>query len=160
MNHQITLLAVPGTQLLDVSGPLDVFAEANRVLNRTVYHLRVMSLDSATVQCSSGVRLLADMMLADQHQPHTFLIAGAPDAMKLALTATQIEQVIQLCQGSQRYGSVCTGALLLAQTGLLRGKKSRHTGHVLRRWPSRFRMRTWKRMPCMLPMVNCARLLA
>ncbi|PJZ03280.1 AraC family transcriptional regulator [Pantoea rodasii] len=123
MNHQITLLAVPGTQLLDVSGPLDVFAEANRVLNRTVYHLRVMSLDSATVQCSSGVRLLADMMLADQHQPHTFLIAGAPDAMKLALTATQIEQVIQLCQGSQRYGSVCTGALLLAQTGLLRGKK-------------------------------------
>ncbi|MDI6978617.1 AraC family transcriptional regulator, partial [Serratia sp. Se-RSBMAAmG] len=32
MNHHLAILAVPGAQLLDVSGPLDVFAEANRLL--------------------------------------------------------------------------------------------------------------------------------
>lgn len=123
MNHLITILAVPGTQLLDVSGPLDVFAEANRILDRAVYQLRVMSLDSATVQCSSGVRLMADVMLSDPHQPNTFLIAGAPDAMALQLSTSQIDHIRQRCLGSHRYGSVCTGSLLLAQTGLLQGKK-------------------------------------
>jgi len=44
MNHHLAILAVPGAQLLDVSGPLDVFAEANRLLNRAVYQLQVMSL--------------------------------------------------------------------------------------------------------------------
>lgn len=123
MNHHITILAVPGTQLLDVSGPLDVFAEANRILERAVYQLRVMSLDSTTVQCSSGVRLMADVMLSDPHQPNTFLIAGAPDAMALQLSTSQIDHIRQRCLGSHRYGSVCTGSLLLAQTGLLQGKK-------------------------------------
>lgn len=123
MNQLITILAVPGTQLLDVSGPLDVFAEANRILDRAVYQLRVMSLDSATVQCSSGVRLMADVMLSDPHQPNTFLIAGAPDAMALQLSTSQIDHIRQRCLGSHRYGSVCTGSLLLAQTGLLQGKK-------------------------------------
>lgn len=123
MNHHLTILAVPGAQLLDVSGPLDVFAEANRLLNRPVYTLRVMSLEHTHVQCSSGVRLMADVLLTDVHQPHTFLIAGAPDASDMLLSAAQVERINLLCAGSQRYGSVCTGALLLAQTGLLQGKK-------------------------------------
>lgn len=124
-NQQITLLAVPGVQLLDVSGPLDVFAEANRLLRRPVYRLSVMALEEADVTCSSGVRLRADQLLsqAADHNPHTFLVAGAPDASQRQLSAQQRAQIVALCQRSQRYGSVCSGALLLAQTGLLNGKK-------------------------------------
>lgn len=123
MNHDLTMLAVPGVQLLDVSGPLDVFAEANRLLNRTVYRLSVMSLESDSICSSSGVRLMADVTLSDDHQPHTFLIAGAPDARASLFSAEHITRIRELCNGSQRFGSVCTGALLLAQTGLLHGRK-------------------------------------
>lgn len=125
MKHQITLLAVPGAQLLDISGPLDVFAEANRQLQRRVYQLSVMALEQRTVVCSSGVQLLADLCLDDAslHRADTFLLAGAPDASERQLSAAQQAAVVTLCQQSQRYGSVCSGALLLAQTGLLNGKK-------------------------------------
>ncbi|MDI9277028.1 DJ-1/PfpI family protein [Pantoea sp. EABMAA-21] len=123
MNHHLAILAVPGAQLLDVSGPLDVFAEANRLLNRAVYQLQVMSLEGEHIRCSSGVRLMADITLHDIQQIDTFLIAGAPEARDMQLTAQQTARLIELCHHSQRFGSICTGALLLAQTGLLSGKK-------------------------------------
>jgi len=44
MVKQVIILAVPGVQLLDVSGPLDVFAEANAQLGRELYKLRVMAV--------------------------------------------------------------------------------------------------------------------
>ncbi|AJZ89588.1 HTH-type transcriptional regulator glxA [Beauveria bassiana D1-5] len=125
MGHQILILAVPGVQLLDVSGPLDVFAEANRVLHREVYQPRIIALETQTIVASSGVKLLADDVLeaAAGGWETTFLVAGAPDAAHRTLSADQREKMTALCTQSRRYGSVCTGALLLAQTGLLKGKK-------------------------------------
>lgn len=125
MKRIIALLAVPGVQLLDVSGPLDVFAEANRILRREIYEPQVLSLEETTVQASSGVTLLAHMSLeeAASLRPDTFLLAGAPDAWQYALTQRHIAHIRALCEKSQRYGSVCTGAFLLAQSGLLAQRK-------------------------------------
>ncbi|MDO6407134.1 GlxA family transcriptional regulator [Pantoea phytobeneficialis] len=121
MVHNVVILAVPGVQLLDVAGPLDAFAEANRILHRQVYQPRVMSLAGREIVASSGVRLSADCQL-DTPVPEgamSFLIAGAPDAENFSLNAIQLAAITPLCLHSQRFGSVCTGALLLAQTGLL-----------------------------------------
>jgi transcriptional regulator GlxA family with amidase domain len=125
MKRIIALFAVPGVQLLDVSGPLDVFAEANRILHRQVYDFAVISLDTQTISSSSGVNLLANQTLAQTEglQPDTFLLAGAPEAWQYALTEQQIGQIRTLCESSRRYGSVCTGAFLLAHTGLLDNRK-------------------------------------
>ncbi|HEY3985963.1 GlxA family transcriptional regulator [Cedecea sp.] len=125
MAHQILILAVPGAQLLDVSGPLDVFAEANRVLHRAVYLPKIIGLDDPVIVASSGVKLLADGLLeaAVALRETTFLVAGAPDAGERTLSNKQRAQITGLCEQSRRFGSVCTGALLLAQTGLLSGKK-------------------------------------
>ncbi|MER2372936.1 DJ-1/PfpI family protein [Photorhabdus laumondii] len=116
MIHNITILAVPDVQLLDVSGPLDVFAEANRILHRQVYSLSVMSTGSDIITSSSGVRLMADVILSDttSHSADTFLVAGAPDAHSHTLSEQECSAIIEMCHRSQRYGSVCTGALLLA----------------------------------------------
>lgn len=125
MAHQILILAVPSAQLLDVSGPLDVFAEANRVLHRAVYLPKIIGLDDPVIVASSGVKLLADGLLeaAVALRETTFLVAGAPDAGERTLSNKQRAQITGLCEQSRRFGSVCTGALLLAQTGLLSGKK-------------------------------------
>ncbi|MBU4682426.1 DJ-1/PfpI family protein [Cedecea davisae] len=125
MAHNVLILAVPGVQLLDVSGPLDVFAEANRILRREVYLPAVVGLEEAIIVASSGVKLLADCLLADVEagRETTFLLAGAPDAGERFLSKKQLEDIHRLCKSSRRFGSVCTGALLLAQTGLLNGKK-------------------------------------
>lgn len=121
MVKNVVILAVPGVQLLDVSGPLDVFAEANVQLGRTLYKLRVMALDDQPVVSSSGARLLPDVQLMDEFtEPlDTFLLAGAP-ALDTFVANVEIAAAIQrLAQQSRRYGSVCSGALLLAAAGLL-----------------------------------------
>lgn len=123
MKQTIVILAVPGVQLLDVSGPLDVFAEANRVLRREVYLPRVMSLEESEVQASSGVKIVADLTLDKAPAAGTFLVAGAPHAGEITLSEAQRSTIHALCLRSLRYGSVCTGALLLAQTGLLDGRR-------------------------------------
>lgn len=125
MKRTIAMLAVPGVQLLDVSGPLDVFAEANRILRRQVYESVIISLDTLTITSSSGVVLTANYLLDQTStlQPDTFLLAGAPEIWLHALTETERSNIRSLCENSIRYGSVCTGAFLLAQTGLLDGRK-------------------------------------
>lgn len=125
MAHNIVMLAVPGVQLLDVAGPLDAFAEANRILHRQIYQPQVMSLDGEEILASSGVKLTAHCRLGETPPAGaiSFLIAGAPEADAFTLSAAQIAAIAPLCQRSQRYGSVCTGALLLAQTGLLHQRK-------------------------------------
>src|SRR5476649_2902444 len=115
MVKNIVVLAVPGVQLLDISGPLDVFAEANTRLGRQVYRLQVMALDDQPVVSSSGVRLLADLQLQDENLPpvDTFLIAGAPALGSFQPGSEILSAVRHLAQKSVRYGSVCSGALLL-----------------------------------------------
>ena len=125
MPHDIVFLAVPGVQMLDVSGPLDVFTEANRVLNREVYRASVIATDSLTVRSSSGVRMLADRLLDEKQDTfaHIFLIAGAPEMADFIPEAAALDSISRYCLQSRRYGSICSGALLLAQTGLLKGKR-------------------------------------
>ena len=125
MSHDIAILAVPDVQLLDVCGPLDVFAEANRLMKRQVYALKVISVAGAMVHASSGVRLAADILLTEttHYVPDTFLVAGAPDIDSFVPDAEATGLIKGLCQRSKRFGSVCSGALLLARTGLLAGKQ-------------------------------------
>lgn len=123
--HSIVILAIPGVQLLDVAGPLDAFAEVNRILHRQVYHSVVMSLDGETIYASSGVMLHANTCLSGYSVsgPTSFLIAGSPDIAGRELSEDQRQKVTALCLESRRFGSVCTGALLLAQTGLINNRQ-------------------------------------
>ncbi|KUQ84812.1 GlxA family transcriptional regulator [Enterobacter genomosp. O] len=130
MSYEIAVLAVPNVQLLDVCGPLDVFAEANRLMKREIYKATIISINSSTIRASSGVRLDADIQLdkTDHYFPDTFLVAGSPDMENFKAGKGLIDKITAICQASRRYGSVCSGAFLLAHTGLLSGK------HITTHW--------------------------
>ncbi|MDR3434114.1 MAG: helix-turn-helix domain-containing protein [Rouxiella aceris] len=125
MIKKVQILAIPGVQLLDVSGPLDVFAEVNQQLGRPIYQLEVLAWQEMTIVTSSGVGLLATALMADRpdQQVDTFLVAGAPDIARFTPSSLLLSQIKQRALQSQRFGSVCTGALLLAATGLLDGHR-------------------------------------
>ena len=121
----IAILAMPGVQLLDVSGPLDVFAEANVQAAREVYRLRVIASAPGEIVSSSGTRLLPDRVIGDRSSEpiDTLLVAGCPNAAETrpapAVTAW-LQKIVPL---TRRCGSVCSGAFLLAEAGLLDGKR-------------------------------------
>ena len=120
----IAILAMPGVQLLDVSGPLDVFAEANVQAGREAYRLIVVGRTKGSVRSSSGVRLVSDVAISDNVEKFdTLLVAGCPNAADIQPDVAVIEWLRRAAPHARRYGSVCSGAFFLAAAGLLEGRR-------------------------------------
>ncbi|KLD64879.1 GlxA family transcriptional regulator [Dyella japonica] len=132
MIRTIAILAFPGVQLLDVSGPLDVFAEANRRLGKTVYQPLVVGTSTRAIESSSGVRLMPDLTLRDPlPRFDTVLVAGAPGMAHAPVHLSALDWLRRAARRSRRYGSVCNGALVLAASGLIDGRRiTTHWGVV------------------------------
>ena len=122
---RVAILAPPGVQMLDVTGPSDVFSEANGQSGHAHYQIEVVGYGAGPVQGSSGLRLLADRSIADPIEPvDILLIAGSPLIQQSPIPDDVLTWVRQTAEHSARYGSVCSGAFVLAETGLLRGRRA------------------------------------
>jgi transcriptional regulator GlxA family with amidase domain len=131
------VLAFPGVTLLDVAGPAEVFAEANRY--GAGYQVALYSPDGAPVRTSTGVRLAVDGPVSQASGADTVLLPGA-DALAVAgLDPTLVAAAARLAAPARRVVSVCTGAFLLAATGMLDGRSAtthwRHAQTLARRHP-------------------------
>jgi transcriptional regulator GlxA family with amidase domain len=121
----VAILALPGVQLLDVAGPLDVFAEANVQSAQAFYDLAIVGTAPGHITTSSGRSLVADLFAPEVETSKfdTLLIAGAPRIQDLTVAADLLGWVRQTAGRCRRYGSVCSGAFLLGQVGLLDGRR-------------------------------------
>ena len=136
--RRIALVAFHGAQSLDVCGPLEVFSAASQILDRAGrpgYDAGVVTDDGEAVDTSSGLTLGArwsiDELLIDGATPDTLLIAGGSGNRRAAADADFVGRVRSVAEGSRRVGSVCSGAFVLAATGLLDGKRATtHWAHA------------------------------
>ena len=121
----VAILALPGVQLLDVSGPLDVFAETNVQARREVYRLLLVATKGGEIRSSSGTRLMPDQIIGAplRHSIDTLLVAGCPNPAEMSPAPAVINWLRQVAPATRRYGSVCSGAFFLAAAGLLEGKR-------------------------------------
>jgi transcriptional regulator GlxA family with amidase domain len=122
----VAILAFPGVQMLDLVGPADVFAEAAAQLGQPdAYKLSVIASQAGELRGSNGMRVAVDATLATQRgRIDTLLVAGSPrvwDAPRDPATAAWLQKHARTVA---RIGSVCTGAFVLAEAGLLDGKRA------------------------------------
>ena len=123
--RKIVIVALPGVQLLDVAGPLDVFAEANVQAGHQAYALLVAAAEPGPIRSSSGVRLMPDRIIdrGFQESLDTLLIAGCPNAADGPADGMVIDWLRRRASRTRRFGSVCSGAFFLAAAGLLNGRR-------------------------------------
>ena len=125
----VEMLIYPAMQMLDVTGPLQVFASANEVVAEKggppAYTLRVIASGAGTVSvASSGLGLTAEP-LPDRTCPvDTLIVAGGPGIGAASRDPGILEWLRGRSADARRVASVCTGALLLAKAGLLDGRRA------------------------------------
>ncbi len=120
--HRVGVLAFPGVTLLDVAGPAEVLAEANRYGAR--YEVVTYSADGLPVRTSTGIRLEADAAVADAAGLDTVLLPGSDALATGPLDPALVAAADELTRGVPRIASVCTGAFLLAAIGRLDGRRA------------------------------------
>jgi transcriptional regulator GlxA family with amidase domain len=128
--HRVAFIIYPGFELLDTSGPASVFNSANRALNQSgqpsFYEIDMVSAEGGPIASSSGVAVLTrsiDELSCEAID--TVLIAGAEREYLLPAMADPglRKWLPQVMAKARRFGSVCSGAFVLAALGLLDGRR-------------------------------------
>lgn len=126
--HSVVMLAYPQAQVLDITGPLEVFSRTSRWLRehrglqRDAYRVELVAARAGRLETSGGLELYAARRYAEVDKIDTLLIAGGIGYR----SAMADRQLVRWLRGQaarvERIGSICTGAFLLAAADLLNGK--------------------------------------
>ncbi|WPO97747.1 GlxA family transcriptional regulator [Pseudomonas sp. HR96] len=121
----VHVLTFADAQVLDVTGPLQVFASANDILRQrgvpAPYVASVVAAQAGPVRSSSGLALVAEAL--PEQASDTLIIAGGWGVYAASGDAALVAWINRHAQASRRVASVCSGAFLLAATGLLEGQR-------------------------------------
>lgn len=122
--RRVVIVAFPRVQVLDVTGPGEVFSLADRMAGGA-YSLELVTSDGAPVLSSSGFRLVPDQPLRRSPSAiDTLLVAGGLGVTEAERDERLIAWLRSAARRSRRVASVCTGAFLLARAGLLDGRRA------------------------------------
>jgi transcriptional regulator GlxA family with amidase domain len=118
--RRVVVIAFPDVQSLDVAGPVEVFAASS---NR--YAITVATPGGRPVRSTSGLTLGADAAVESVRGPlDTLVVAGGEGTRAAVADARLVKSIARLARQSRRVTSVCSGAFLLAEAGLLDGRRA------------------------------------
>jgi transcriptional regulator GlxA family with amidase domain len=140
----VEVLAFPSVQLLDVTGPLQVFASTNEHVVQAggtpPYILRVVAKGGQGVTASAGLGIATSPLPRTGTAPDTLMVAGGPGVDAAAADTVLIDWLRQRTKKARRVASVCTGAFLLGASGALNGRRAvthwSYCAELARRFPA------------------------
>jgi transcriptional regulator GlxA family with amidase domain len=138
--RRVVAVAFPDMQMLDVTGPLEVFSMATRLLGTAGdgYRIQIVASGGGTVQASSGIALVAASLDKGRGAIDTLLVAGGMGTPAAMRDAALVRWIARAATRSRRITSVCSGAFLLAEAGLLEGRRATTHWEVCERLARRY----------------------
>ena len=120
MPRRVGLIVFPGFQILDAAGPLAAFEVPSRALEPSPYAVELLSRQGGLVRSSIGVSVMTAPF--DDDAFDTLLVVGGWGIETPAACPGTLEFVRNA--RARRIGSVCSGAYVLAEAGLLDGRRA------------------------------------
>ena len=155
--RSIAILGISPVRALDLIGPGEVFMEANRLNGRTFYQLTFLSgakdtsiLSPLALSFTAGSSFLDADMTFD-----TLLVAGGNGALGPLYDPVLLGWIQRQALACRRFGSVCTGAMVLAEAGLLDGRRATTHWNWCDELAARYPRVTIERDPIFIKDGNC-----
>jgi len=146
-SRRVLWLAAPGSQILDLVGPFQVFTRASEILARKhpgappLYSLEVITTEPGLLRTSCGLRLEGHRTFRRvRGAADTLLVVGGAGVEADEQDAAVVQWLRRITPQLRRVGSICTGAFLLARAGLLDGRRAtthwKYCDLLARRYPA------------------------
>jgi transcriptional regulator GlxA family with amidase domain len=145
--RRVAMLGFPDAQILDITGPLEVFSRASRWLtdeglaDTPAYEITVVAATRGSLAMSNGLRLVVEQSVETLDTPlDTLMVAGGMGTAAAMRDRRLIGWLRKMAPRVRRLCSVCTGTFLLAEAGLLSGRRAtthwRFCDALKRRFPA------------------------
>jgi transcriptional regulator GlxA family with amidase domain len=131
--QRIGFIVLPGFQMMSVAS-LSVFVLANGEIGQPVYDVHLLSENGGLIRCSSGISIATEPF--DDTNFDTVMVGGSSVAG--SVTPGVIKFLGQALEQSRRVASTCVGAFVLAEAGLLDGRRATTHWHRARELQARF----------------------
>ncbi len=116
---QVAMMLYAGFRLLEVTGPMDVFHEANRLCGATLYEQHLVGASPGPVLCSNGVAVGTTESLSDASYCIRHRRRARFAGHRLGARASRTGGLAWRCRTQvRRLASVSNGAFLIARAGL------------------------------------------
>ncbi len=129
--RHVVLLATPMAHPLEIAGSFEVFALAEKKLREagrersSGYQVELVSIQSELIlRSASGLAMVANRCYTEVREPiDTLLVTGGLERWTGINEPQILDWLRKKVVGCRRWGSICTGAFLLAEAGLLDGHR-------------------------------------
>ena len=111
-------------EVLDFTGPYEIFSRANELNDNSLFNIYTVALSKIPVLTKYELSINPDYDLTASPKPDLLIIPGGFGTRNLLHNALALNWINESAKNAEKVISVCTGALLLAKTGLLDGLKA------------------------------------
>jgi transcriptional regulator GlxA family with amidase domain len=122
--RRILVLAVDGAQSIDIMGPVEVFEYAERTVPGSYKIELVGPATDGHITMSNGFRLAVEPLPEPPPRVDTLIVAGGEGSRRAVDDPIVVDWIARASRRARRTASICTGAYLLAATGLLDGHRA------------------------------------
>jgi transcriptional regulator GlxA family with amidase domain len=122
--RRVVILAFDDVQSLDVTGPTEVFSQAGQIA-REPYRIELVAPTAEPIRTNSGLTLVPHRAAAAVRGPiDTLIVAGGSGVVRACEDERLVRWVARAAGRARRVASVCTGAFMLAEAGVLDGRRA------------------------------------